>query len=110
MADADPANAEAIINSSAMSVKKRRSHGPQQNSAENGNGDGIVHLTAEGPGPHEWRMSSDGNQWTPLPASMTTKTTVSELASGGVYYFQNRRMLTRDEKSEWSQSVKIRVK
>ena len=84
-------------------------HGKQQNTAENGVEEGSVDLTAEGSGAHEWRMSTDGESWTALPATLTSKVTVSELTPGMVYYFQNRRILPNHEKSEWSQAIKIRV-
>lgn len=109
-ADADPENAQAIITSAAMSVKKKTSHGRRQNMAEDGVEEGSVDLTGEGAGPHEWRMSGDDNIWIPLPASRTSKTTVGDLKNGNVYSFQNRRMLTNNVKSDWSQSVKIRVR
>ena len=110
IADADPLNAQTIIESSGMSVKKGAIHGKQQNTAEDGVVEGSVDLTAEGAGAHEWRMSTDDESWALLPASFTSKTTVSELTPGLVYYFQNRRILPNHEKSEWSQSVKIRVR
>lgn len=110
IADADPGNAQAIIESSGMSVKKPITHSGRQNTAEDGVDEGSVDLTAEGAGVHEWRMSTDDETWTLLPASFTSKTTVKELTTGLVYYFQNRRIQPNHEKSEWSQSVKIRVR
>jgi len=68
-----------------------------------------VDLTGEGAGAHEWRISTEEINWTLLPASLIAKTTVPDLTPGTVYYFQNRRMLPNNEKTEWSQSVKIRV-
>ena len=109
VADADPANAEAIIASSGMSSKYQGHHGKQQNTAKDGVEQGSVDLTAEGAGAHEWRISTDELSWTLLPSSWTAKTTVTDLTPGTVYSFQNRRMLPNNEKSEWSQSVKIRV-
>jgi hypothetical protein len=108
--DANPAKAETIIISAGMAVKKSTTHGKQQNTAKDGTEEGTVILTAEGPGPHEWRESTDEKTWALLPSGMTSKTTVAQLTSGTVYFFQNRQMLTNGEKSEWSQSVKIRVK
>ena len=109
-ADADPDNAIAIITSASMDVKKPASHGKQQNSAENGIEEGSVELTAEGAGAHEWRMSTDEKIWTLLPSTYTSKTTVSDLTSGTIYFFQNRRMLRNKEKSEWCQSIKVRIR
>lgn len=110
VADSDPANAQAIIVSAGMSVKKMPSHAKQQNTAKDGAEEGTVELTAEGAGAHEWRMSTDDETWSLLPASFTSKTTVNRLTSGLVYYFQNRRLMSNDEKTDWSQSVKIRVR
>lgn len=84
--------------------------GKQQNTVVDGVKEGTVDLIAEGSGPHEWRKSTDEKEWTPLPASRTSKTTAKDLKSGELYSFQNRMMLTNDEKTEWSQSVKIRVR
>jgi len=110
IADANPTKAQAIITSASMGIKKARVHNKQQNTAKNGVEDGSVDLTAEGKGAHEWRMSTDNVTWTPLPASITSKTQVSNLTSNSDYYFQNRQMLPNDVKTEWSQSVKIRVR
>ena len=110
VANVNMLNAEAIIKSAGMSVKNPTLRGKQQNTADDGIEEGTVDLTAEGPGPHEWRKSTDGNSWMLLPSSRTSKTTVSDLTAGEVYYFQNRRMLTNDEKTEWSQSIRMRVR
>jgi len=110
VANDDLFNAATIITSAGMSVKNYAIHGKQQNTAEDGVEEGTVDLTAEGAGPHEWRKSTDEKEWTPLPASRTSKTTAKDLISGVLYSFQNRMMLTNDEKTEWSQSVKIRVR
>lgn len=110
VANNDLLNAETIIKSAGMSVKNPTLRGKQQNTAEDGIEEGSVDLTAEGTGPHEWRKSTDDKAWELLPSSRTSKTTVRDLAPGEVYFFQNRRMLTNDEKTEWSQSVKLRVR
>jgi len=109
-ANADPLNAETIITSAGMSVKMLSSRGKQQNEAEDGVEEGSIDLTAEGAGPHEWRISTDEKEWTLLPSSRTSTTTVTGLTPGVLYSIQNRMMLTNNEKTEWSQSVKIRIK
>lgn len=109
-ANDDPENAETIIASAGMSVKSMSQRGKQQNTAENGTEEGSVILIGEGSGPHEWRSSTDGVVWELLSASRTSKTVISNLTPGTLYYFQNRRMLPHDEKTEWSQSISIRVK
>ena len=108
--DENPTNAVAIASSANMSIKKQGAHGKRKNTAEDGIEEGTVNLTGEGAGPHEWRISTDEIAWTLLPSSRTAKTTVENLTLGTVYSFQNRMMLVNNEKSEWSQSVKIRVR
>ncbi len=110
VADASPANAEAIIKSAGMGVKKSTPPGKRKNNAIDGADEGTVILTADTAGPHEWRMTTDEKTWMLLSSGRTAKTTVTGLSSGMVYYFQNRQMLPKNIKSEWSQSVKFRVK
>lgn len=110
LADADPANAESIIESAGMSEKQQSSPGRHKNTVKDGVESGSVDLTAEGAGPHEWRISTDEMTWTLLFATLISKTIVNGLTPGVTYYFQNRMMLKNGEKSEWSQSVKIMVR
>jgi hypothetical protein len=109
LADATPAKAEQIITSAGMTVKKTGQHGRHTNLAVNYTEPGTVLLTGEGTGPHEWRMSTDEINWTPLPASRSSKTIVSGLTPNTKYYFQNRQILTKGLKSEWSPVFSIRV-
>lgn len=110
VANKNPLIAETIIKSAGMSVKMTTLRGKQQNTAEDGIEEGSVNLTAEGAGAHEWRYSLDGKEWMLLPSSFTSKTTVKGLTPGVLYLFQNRRMLTNDEVTEWSQSIQHRVR
>ena len=110
VADANPAKAEATINSAAMNVKKFNPRGKLQSTAKDDVEEGRVDLTGEGVGPHEWRISTDEVTWSLLPASSGAKTVAEHLTSGSIYFFQNRQILTKGRKSDWSHSVKIRVK
>jgi len=110
LADADPVNAESIIESAGMSSKAQVLHGKQQNTVKDGVESGSVELTAEGAGHHQWRISTDEFTWTLLPSSRTASTIVRGLKPGVIYYFQNQRMLPNNEESEWSQSVRIMVR
>ncbi|HZK94500.1 MAG TPA: hypothetical protein VFC67_09855 [Prolixibacteraceae bacterium] len=110
VANADPLNAEIIITSAGMSVKMPGNRGKQQNEAVDGVEEGTIDLIAEGAGPHEWRISTDEKEWTKLDSSRTSTTVVRGLTPGVLYSVQNRMMLTNNEKTEWSQSVKIRVR
>jgi len=110
IANADPPNALKIIKSAGMWVKNPGLRGKQKNSVVDGPEEGTLLLTGEGSGPHNWRISTDEKVWTNLTSSRNSKSTAENLISGVVYYIQNRRMLPRNEKSEWSQSIKFRVK
>ena len=109
-ANKNPLIAETIIKSAGMSVKVNPIRGKQQNTAEDGIEEGSVDLTAEGAGAHEWRYSLDEKSWILSSSSLTSKTTVKGLAPGTLYFFQNRRMLTNGEITEWSQSIQHRVR
>ena len=108
--DSNPANAEVVILGAGYDVKKSSSKGKQQNSVKDGVDEGSVILVAEGKGPHEWRMGKDEIVWTLLESTFTSKTTVSGLTPGDKYFFQNRQLLSKGRKTEWSQSVAIRVR
>jgi len=110
VANADPLNAETIITSAGMSVKMINNRGKQQNTATNGIETGTVNLTAEGRGPHNWRYSTDEKEWTYLPGNRTSKLTATGFTPGVLYSYQNQMALTNDQKTEWSQSVKLRIR
>lgn len=109
VADQDPENAEAIAASAAMSVKRSSTGSRRYNSAWNGIETGTIELIGQGAGAHDWQMSLDGIEWTPLESTKISTTLIRNLKSGAVYFFQNRMMLSYSRKSEWSQSVRIRV-
>ena len=109
LADADKTNARVIIEGAGMQVKKTSTREKQKNSATNGPLSGQVDLIGEGPGPHEWRMSTDTVNWTYLPATKVAKTRVSNLPVGVIHYFQNRQIMPPGELSDWCQPVSIRV-
>jgi len=110
VANADPLNAEIIITSAGMSVKITNNRGKQQNTATNGIETGTVNLTAEGSGPHNWRYSTDEKEWTYLPGNRTSKLSAAGFTPGVLYSFQNQMALANDQKTEWSQSVKLRIR
>jgi len=110
LADATPVNAVSIITDSGMSVKKESPHGKSKGSAKDGELIGSVELEGDGPGPHEFQMSTDNKTWIALPSSRTRKTIVVGLTSGTLYYFQNRQMLTKGLKTAWTESITLRVK
>ena len=109
LADADPANARAIIESAAMNVKNSSGSRKRENSAKNGAVSGTVDLVAEAPGPHEWRWSLDGLNWTYLPATYVAKTSADGFTPLSLYYFTNRPILRNGVVSDWSVAISLRI-
>ena len=109
LADADPANSRAIIESAAMNVKGSPGGKKRENSATNGSVLGSVDLTAPEPGPHEWRWSLDGINWTYLPATYAAKTSASGFTPLSLYYFTNRPILRNGEVSDWNVAITLRI-
>lgn len=107
LADANPADAEAIITGANMSIKIIKVRTPQQNSYEWGDEPGTLIFYAEGEGTHEWQSSEDGENWRNDGATgIAKKTYPSELASK-VRYCRNRRIMTRGRYGPWSNPVEV---
>ncbi len=109
LADASPALAIEIIHDAGMNSKDESNAGKRKSSAKNGLIAGTVDLVGEGPGPHDFQMSTDNKTWVPCESSRTQKLLVTGLTSGTVYYFQNRQMLTHGLRTAWTASVSVRV-
>src|SRR6185369_251046 len=92
IADASPADAEAIILSAGMSVKRVFLRQKNTLSATQGAVSGMVELTAAFAGDracYHWEMSADdGTTWSGLPPTMRTRTSVSGLAPAIVHSFR----------------------
>lgn len=109
IADADVIHAETIIAGAGLKVRGSSYRPVIYNTAEDGDEEGSVILTGQASGPHDWQISKDEINWLYLPSSLMSKTIERNLVSGTVYYFQNRRMLAKGKKGEWSASIKIRI-
>jgi hypothetical protein len=109
LVDNSPASALEIIHDAGMKEKGENNGGKRKSSAKNGTVEGTVDLVGEGPGPHDFQMSTDNKTWIPCESSRTQKLTVTGLTSGVVYYFQNRQMLTHGLRTAWTASVSVRV-
>lgn len=109
-ADANPAKAEAIIASTNLAIKQTGTRKNMKNTATEGIEEGTVIAIGSATGPHEWRYSKDEKTWIALPSSRTVKNTIEKLPTGENIYIQNKPILAYNQKSEWSQSVKCRVK
>lgn len=110
VANKNPTIAADIIKGAGMFVKILSIRGKQRNAIEDGIEPGTVELTAEGAGMHSWRYSLDGEVWILESPSSDSTTTITGLTPGLVYYFQNQGILRNKQRTEWSQSLKHRVR
>jgi hypothetical protein len=111
-ADADPDQAEAIIRSAGMSVKRITVRQKNKDEARQGDVSGTVILIAMFAGRralYQWQWSSDQKTWTNLPTTFITRTGMSGLTPGMTYCFRSQ-VDTRAGISDWSQVVAILVK
>jgi hypothetical protein len=109
---ANPANAEAIIQSAGMGVRKITLHNKAEISAKQGSVSGSVNLAAKAPAKraaYAWQYSLDQKTWTSIPPTLQAKTGVSGLAVGTTYYFRVQ-VLTMTGEANMSQVVSLVVK
>ena len=104
---ANPANARKIAANAGMEIKVIPTHGGRVG-AKPGVEPNTWDISDVGPGPHEWRISTDGETWTPMPATRGQKTTTPVLTRGTDYEVQSRQILTNGKYSDWSQSIQIK--
>ena len=110
LADADKPNAESIVEGASMHVKKITIREKRKNSVENGPEPGMVLLTAEGEGAHEWQISTDNEIWSHLKSTLGGETKSTNHKAGDKLYFRNRTILPNDEYGEWSVGLDIWIK
>jgi hypothetical protein len=111
VADENPDQAQAIIESAAMSVRKKAPRQKQGNEVRQGVS-GAVDLyavVATFATAYEWQMSGDGKTWTNLPTTSRSRTNVTGLTPGQVAFFRNRPIL-RKGSADWSQPVSLLIK
>ncbi|MFO0757609.1 MAG: fibronectin type III domain-containing protein [Byssovorax sp.] len=105
------ADAEAVITSAGMFVKKIGKHNKAELSARPGPVSGSVQLVALAQAPsaaYAWQFSAGQGAWTSAPETMKAKTTITGLAPVAIYTFRVR-ALTRAGLTEWSQPVSLLV-
>jgi hypothetical protein len=104
IADADVDNAEDIITSAGMKVKKQGAINKQDFVAKDGEVTGSVKLVAKGietsHAAHDWAMSTDGTNWTPVTPTLAATTVVSGLTKGAIVDFRHREIL-KDGPTDW---------
>jgi len=111
VADANPANAQSIIESSGFAVRKTTSHPKTALKATAGPVPGAVKLVAKAVATrasYEWQFSTDQKTWTNAPTSLQAKIAIAGLTSGTVYYFRFRGV-TKTGEGAYSQVVQLLV-
>lgn len=111
VADANMAEACAIIESSGMSVAKSTARTKPPFTARYAKVPGRVALDARAvarKATYYWEMSTDGETWAGLPDTLAASTSVDGLAAGTLYFFRFR-TLTRAGVSGYSAVISIRA-
>ena len=112
VADADPANAPAIIESSGLAVRKAPTRHTRVLAAKPGriSGDATVTaVVAARRASYEWQYSADGGKtWITAPATLQARTTVPGLVPGSTAQFRYR-AVTKAGEGDWSQPVSLLV-
>ena len=107
----NPANAEAVIQSAGMAVRKTTVHDKPVLAVKVGSVSGTVNLAAKaavGPAAYTWQYSTDQKTWITVPATLKAKTGIIGLTAATVYYFRFQ-ALTRLALEDWSQIVSLLV-
>jgi hypothetical protein len=111
VADANPANAQSIIESAGFAVRKTTSHPKGPITVTAGPVPGAVKLVAKASSTrasYEWQFSTDQKTWTNAPSTLQAKAAIVGLTSGTVYSFRFRGV-TKDGEGAFSQVVQILV-
>jgi hypothetical protein len=111
VADANPGNAQSIIESSGFAIRKTTSHPKTALKVTVGTVPGAVKVVAKAVAPrasYEWQYSTDQKTWTNAPSTLQAKIAITGLTSGTVYYFRFR-AVTKAGEGAYSQVVQILV-
>jgi hypothetical protein len=112
-ANADPANADVLIQSAAMNVKKVPTHAPRVFGAKQGAVSGSAALVTPSAGrrsSYDWEYSADGGKtWQAASSTLQAKTVLLGLQSGVSYAFRYR-TVTKSGVSDWSVPTTLVVK
>jgi len=110
VANADEANAEAIIKSAGMNVRKVTPRIKQDLTMKPGKVSGEVMIVAKSAGraSYEWQWSTDGKTWTSLPGTLQAKTTLTNQTPGTTIYARHR-AITKAGVGDWGQAASILV-
>jgi len=109
---ATPADADAIIESSGLTIRKVTLHDKPALAAKQGSVTGTVNLAAKAAAKrasYNWQYSTDQKTWTTVPQTLQAKTGISGLTAGTQYYFRVQ-PVTSAGVQDWSQLVSLIVK
>jgi len=107
VADNNLPNAETIIMSAGLSIKKKKMHVKGLLQTKQSQASGTILIIAKAAASrasYEWQMSPDMINWTNLPSTLQAKTSVSGLTPLKTYYFRYKAVLKKGE-SDWSTFV-----
>jgi hypothetical protein len=112
VADADEANAPAIIESAGFAVRKTPTRTARVFAVKQGPNSGVAEIVAASAGhrsAYEWQYSTDGGKtWVLLPPTLQAKTSVTGLTPGAVVQFKYR-AVTKTGADDWSQPVSLAI-
>jgi hypothetical protein len=109
---ATPSDADAIIESSGLTIRKVTLHDKAALAAKQGSVTGTVNLAAKAAAKraaYAWQYSTDQKTWTAVPSTIQSKAGVSGLTAGTTYFFRVQ-SVTKDGLGNWSQTVSLMVK
>jgi hypothetical protein len=89
----NPANAQSIIGSAGMAIRKVTLHDKPALAVKQGTVSGTVTLAAKAAAKkaaYNWQYSTDQKTWTSLPQTLKAKTGVSGLTSATTYSFRSQ--------------------
>jgi hypothetical protein len=113
VADADPENAAAIIQSAGMGVRKIPVRPPRVFAVTQASASGSVAVVAPAAArraSYDWEWSIDGGKtWTLASSTLQAKTALSGFAAGTTVMFRYRATIKGGE-GEWSQPIAFLVK
>lgn len=113
IADSNPEQAEAIITSAGMQVRKTAVRTKAPLTAKPGAVSGTVQLVAKAAAvraSYEWEWSGDGGKtWTAASPTLQSKTDIAGLPVGTVVQFRFR-AITKIGAGDWSQPISVLVK
>jgi hypothetical protein len=107
----DSATAAAIIEAVLMSVRKTGKHAQPELQARNTGVSGEVALAAASvarDAVYYWEFSLNQTNWSSVPETLRASTVITGLTPGQTYYFRFR-ALTRKERKDYSQVVRLMV-